>query len=149
MSDIRPQFTGLNLVAEHFAATVAFYRLLGVDIPEDKIWRTDSGSHHTEGVPIGEAAEVEIDSAALAGVYHTGYRILPTRPTTVLGFHVPSREAVDAVHAKIVGAGHPSRQDPYDTFWGARYAIVADPDGRDIGLMSPSDPSKRSAPPDL
>jgi hypothetical protein len=31
--------------------------------------------------------------------------------------------------------------------WGARYAIVVDPDGNHIGLMSPSDPALRRAPP--
>ncbi len=31
----------------------------------------------------------------------------------------------------------------------ARYAIVADPDGNQIGFMSPSDPARRGPPPDL
>jgi uncharacterized glyoxalase superfamily protein PhnB len=34
-------------------------------------------------------------------------------------------------------------------FWGARYAIVEDPDGNHVGVMSPSDPDRRRAPPDL
>ena len=36
-----------------------------------------------------------------------------------------------------------------DTFFGARYAIVADPDGRSVGIMSPIDPARRSAPPEI
>jgi hypothetical protein len=45
------------------------------------------------------------------------------------------------------GARPPSAQPPFDAFWGARYAIVEDPDGNHIGLMSPSDPALRTAPP--
>ena len=67
----------------------------------------------------------------------------------MIGFRLASREAVDELHARLVAEGYRSRQEPYDTFWGARYAIVADPDGRDVGLMSPSDPARRSAPPEL
>jgi predicted enzyme related to lactoylglutathione lyase len=40
-------------------------------------------------------------------------------------------------------------QPPYDTFCGARYAILLDPDGNYVGLMSPPDPARRSAPPDI
>jgi hypothetical protein len=40
------------------------------------------------------------------------------------------------------------RQPPFDAFWGARYAIVADPDGNDVGLMSPIDESRRTWPPE-
>lgn len=43
--------------------------------------------------------------------------------------------------------GHKGRQPPYDAFWGARYAIVADPDGNDVGLMSPLDEKRRTWPP--
>ena len=58
-----------------------------------------------------------------------------------------SRNAVDDRYADLVGAGYPGLQPPYDAFWGARYAIVQDPDGNDVGLMSPSDPERRSQPP--
>ena len=36
-----------------------------------------------------------------------------------------------------------SQQEPYDAFWGARYAIVEDPDGNAVGLMSPIDPDRQ------
>ena len=60
-----------------------------------------------------------------------------------------SREAVDARYAELAGAGHKGLQPPYDTFWGARYAIVEDPDGRHVGIMSPIDPERRTAPPSI
>jgi uncharacterized glyoxalase superfamily protein PhnB len=66
----------------------------------------------------------------------------------VIGFALPSREAVDERYAALVAAGHHGRQAPFDAFWGARYAIVADPDGNDVGLMSPIDESRRTWPPE-
>jgi hypothetical protein len=33
-----------------------------------------------------------------------------------------------------------------DAFFGARYAVVLDPDGNAVGLMGPTDPAARSMP---
>jgi predicted lactoylglutathione lyase len=149
MADDRIEFTGLNLVCSDIEATVGFYRLLGVAIPEARLWRTDTGVHHVQGIEAGGASEFEFDSQDLARVYNAGYLESPTPAGVIVGFRVPSRDGVDQLHAALVQAGHASRQEPYDAFWGARYAIVADPDGRDVGLMSPSDPGRRAASPPL
>lgn len=50
-------------------------------------------------------------------------------------------------YAELTAAGYAGLQPPCDTFWGARYAIVEDPDGNHVGLMSPLDPARRSRPP--
>ena len=65
----------------------------------------------------------------------------------VVGFSLPSRDAVDTAYAELTAAGYHGRQAPFDAFWGGRYAIVADPSGNDVGLMSPVDESMRSWPP--
>lgn len=62
--------------------------------------------------------------------------------STVVDLNMASREAVDDTHARVVAAGHRSSVAPWDTFFGARYAIVCDPDGNRIGLKSPLDPSR-------
>ncbi len=111
-------YTGLNLVAQDVEATVAFYRLLGITIPADALWRTDSGVHHVADVEVGGTGVLEFDSPALACVYNSGFAAAPSRGAAVIGFRVASREAVDALHSKVVAAGHQSRQQPYDAFWG-------------------------------
>jgi catechol 2,3-dioxygenase-like lactoylglutathione lyase family enzyme len=60
---------------------------------------------------------------------------------------LPSREAVDEACVDLTGAGGTGRQPPYDAFWGARHAIVEDPDGNAVGLMSPIDASSKFWPP--
>ncbi len=149
MADTGIEFGGLNLVAQDVVATVEFYRRLGFTIPDAKIWRTPSGSHHTEGATLEGTFEIEIDSSALASVYNAGYGADPESCSTVIGFRLATREAVDDRYADLIAAGYRGRQQPYETFWGARYAIVCDPDGRDVGLMSPSDPERRRPPPEI
>jgi hypothetical protein len=59
---------------------------------------------------------------------------------------LPARQAVDDRYAELTSAGYRGRQSPFDAFWGARDAIVADPDGNDVGLMSPAEDSRPSSP---
>jgi hypothetical protein len=65
----------------------------------------------------------------------------------VLGFRLATRETVDERFDQLTGAGYRVLQLPFDAFWGARYAIVEDPDGIAIGLMSPIDPTRETPPP--
>ena len=44
---------------------------------------------------------------------------------------------------ELTSAGYLGLAAPYDAFWGARYAIVEDPNGIAVGLMSPIDPKHR------
>jgi len=53
----------------------------------------------------------------------------PMAGSTVVDVNLPSREAVDDAHARVVAAGYRSSVEPWDTFFGARYAIVCDADG--------------------
>ena len=45
--------------------------------------------------------------------------------------------------ASLAAEGVPVQQEPYDAFWGARYAVVSDPDGNAVGIMSPVDAARR------
>lgn len=149
MADRNLRFGGMNLVARDIEATIAFYRLLGMTIPDDKVWRTDSGPHHVDGIHANSDVEFDFDSAQLASAYNSGHEDDVRGNETVLGFSVGSRDDVDELYGELVGAGYAGRQQPYDAFWGARYAVIVDPDGREVGLMSPLEPSRRSAPPNL
>jgi uncharacterized glyoxalase superfamily protein PhnB len=118
-------------------------------IPDDKVWHTRSGPHHVDGIHANSDVGFDFDSQQLATAYNAGHDADSRGTETVLDFSVGSREDVDELYSDLVGAGYQSRQEPYDAFWGARYAVIVDPDGRDVGLMSPLDPARRSAPPSL
>ena len=65
------------------------------------------------------------------------------RGGAILGFKVDTRAEVDALVSSLAAEGVPVQQEPYDAFWGARYAVVSDPDGNGVGIMSPVDPGQR------
>jgi uncharacterized glyoxalase superfamily protein PhnB len=132
----------LNLVVADMAASLDFYRRLGIAAPEGQ---HAAGAHVQLTMPGGFS--LELDTAESARLWHAGWRADPTGVRVVIGFSLPSREAVDERYAELTSAGYTGRQPPFDAFWGARWAIVADPDGDDIGLMSPVDESRRTWPP--
>jgi uncharacterized glyoxalase superfamily protein PhnB len=139
----------VNLIVRDMEATLRFYRAAGVDVPESAVWRTASGIHHVN-VEMPSGLSLEFDSEALARVYNRGWRdIGGTTGRCVLTFRMDDRDAVDRCCAKLEQLGYTVSQPPFDAFWGARYAIVLDPDGNGVGFMSPSDPGRRAPPPSI
>jgi catechol 2,3-dioxygenase-like lactoylglutathione lyase family enzyme len=136
-----PDLHMLNVVVRDMEASVDFYRRLGV-VSSD----IDTSDPHVE-LRMPGGVSLELDSAASAGLWHAGWRADPGSVRVVIGFALPSRAAVDDRYASLTAAGYLGRQPPFDAFWGARYAIVADPDGNDVGLMSPIADEHRSWPP--
>jgi catechol 2,3-dioxygenase-like lactoylglutathione lyase family enzyme len=134
-----PVFDQFNLVVGDMAASVAFYRLVGFDIPDsDEVW----DAHHRT-VPVAGGLDFDLDSTRFASQWDPGWR----GGMGVVGVKVASRADVDARHEALTGAGYRSQLAPTDAFWGARYAIVEDPDGNAVGIMSPVDPAMRSEAP--
>ena len=127
-----------NLVVSDMEAAVAFYRRLGLSIPDtDPAFQSHHRSAQTEG-----GIDIDIDSDTFARHWDKGWR----GGMGVLGFKVEGRERVDEIYADLTGAGYRGQQAPYDAFWGARYAVVEDPDGNAVGIMSAIDPGRRTDP---
>ena len=95
--------------------------------------------------PYRGGLSIEWDTVESAQVWDSGSR--PGPGSVVIGFAVPAREAVDELYAELTAAGYRGHQRPYDTFWGARYAIIDDPDGNAVGIMSPVEDDRRNWPP--
>jgi uncharacterized glyoxalase superfamily protein PhnB len=134
----------INIVARRFDETLKFYRLLGLDIPEPM--DQPPGALHAPA-NINTGSEFEIDNEYLASLYNASWRATSGGKSVLLTVSVETREEVDETYATLMAAGYQGRQSPYDAFWGSRFAIVADPEGNDVGLMSPSEESFRSWPP--
>jgi uncharacterized glyoxalase superfamily protein PhnB len=132
-------FTQLNIVVADMTATLDFYQRLGLDPTV-----TPDGAHAEASLPGG--LSIEWDGAEFAAVWDSGSRG-PAGGSVVLGFRLPTRQAVDDLYAELTGAGYHGRQVPYDAFWGSRYAIVDDPDGNGVGLMNPIEADRRYWPP--
>ena len=132
----------LNLIVKDTAASVEFYRRLGVEIPPP-----DEGWHMHAQLPMPDGFSLEPRHRRVGADLAPGWRKDPSSTSVVVAFFFDSREAVDECYAELTDAGYVGRQPPFDAFRGARWAIVADPDGHDVGLMSPMDDAWRSWPP--
>jgi catechol 2,3-dioxygenase-like lactoylglutathione lyase family enzyme len=132
----------LNVVVRDMAASLDFYQRLGIAVPGPA---EGAGAHVQLKMPGGFS--LELDTAESVRLWHAGWRADPARTPVVLGFMLASREAVDDRYAELTAAGYRGRQPPFDAVWGARYAIVADPDDHDVGLMSPAEETRRTWPP--
>lgn len=129
----------LNLVVRDMDATIAFYRRLGLTI------EAQPGAQHA-AVRLANGMLLEFDTVDFVEQWDTGSSGT-TGGTTVLGFTLPARAAVDELYAELTAAGHRAHQPPCDAFWGARYAIAEDPDGNPVGLMSPVEEDRKFWPP--
>ena len=138
--DSNPRFNLVDLVARDYEATIEFYRRLGIKIndgPPGEIRHADADFGGTQ---------LHIDNEHLAGLYNAGWRNGDEK-RAIIGFGVETRQEVDDLYAEMVAAGYTGAQTPYDAFWGARYAVLVDPDGNHVGLMSPVDNDRKSWPP--
>jgi nicotinamidase-related amidase/uncharacterized glyoxalase superfamily protein PhnB len=131
--------TQLNLVVDDMQATLAFYRRLGLTIN-----LTADGQHAS--AELGTGMTIEFDTADFVSKWDTGYH-RQTRGSAVIGFALPTAGDVDRMFTALASAGHRLHQPPYDAFWGARYAIVDDPDSNPVGLMSPAIAGRKTWPP--
>jgi catechol 2,3-dioxygenase-like lactoylglutathione lyase family enzyme len=145
MSDPPIIFDQINLIVNDMDATIAFYSRLGLRVPEAPIWPPGSGARHT-AVTMPNGARLEFDNLEMVRLWHPGWTQQRGSTRAVLGFSLPTREAVDTRYAELTSVGYFGAQPPHDAFWGARYAVVLDPDTNHVGLMSPKDPQRQFTP---
>lgn len=120
----------VGVVAADMSATLAFYRLLGLDLPAD----ADSAPHVEVTLPGG--LRIAFDTEQTVRSFHPGWKA-GGEGRIALAFLLDDPAAVDAAYAELTAAGHPGELEPFDAFWGQRYAIVRDPDGTAVDLFAP------------
>jgi uncharacterized glyoxalase superfamily protein PhnB len=119
----------VGLVVRDMAASLKFYRLLGLEIPA----KADNDPHAEYVTPGG--FRIAWDSLEMMkGSYPewgeaTGHRM-------TFAFKCGSPAEVDALHETVVRNGYRSYKAPWDAFWGQRYAVVIDPDGNLVDLFA-------------
>jgi catechol 2,3-dioxygenase-like lactoylglutathione lyase family enzyme len=141
---VPPRLDQVNIVVSDVDASRTFYTRLGLDFGRER--DPEWGAHHVSARQTpGSALDVDLDSTAFVRDWDEGW---PGGSGVVLGFTVSSRDEVDELVAALAADGARIQQPPWDAFWGARYAVVSDPDGNAVGIMSPvDDESRRPHPP--
>ena len=123
----------VNLIVTDLGRATEFWELLG--------WQSTPRHPHAALLTFPNGMNLVLHEPNFAQLWDPAYAG-PAAGSTVIDINVPSRDAVDDLHARVVAAGFTSSVEPWDTFFGARYAIVGDADGHRIGLKSPQDPTR-------
>lgn len=136
----------INLVVRDIRASQAFYRRLSANFPTTADRETSTPYHAS--CEFANDFDFDLDTPRFAEIWNKGWAgRTDLAGRAVLGFAVQTRGEVDAIYSEMTAAGYRGLQPPFDAFWGSRYAILEDPDGTAVGIMSPSEPSKRFWPP--
>ncbi|MBV6701621.1 VOC family protein [Kitasatospora aureofaciens] len=126
-----PQFAVVGLAVSDLAASIAFYRRLGIEFPEG----AEHEPHVEAELPGG--LRLTLDPESTIRAFHPAWRAPTGGGRVGLAFRCESPAHVDAVYEDLVGAGHHGELKPWDAFWGQRYASVHDPDGNGVDLFAP------------
>jgi uncharacterized glyoxalase superfamily protein PhnB len=122
-----PELNAIGIVASDVGRSIAFYRLLGVDFPEE-------GEGHIEAtLPSGTRFMLDEESVVKS------FRPDWTRETgnqLALAFECSSAAEVDELWSQAKDAGFEADKEPWDAFWGQRYAQLRDPDGVPVDLFA-------------
>ncbi|MFF7441277.1 VOC family protein [Streptomyces sp. NPDC008122] len=127
---ITPRFDLVGLVVSDMAASLAFYRRLGLDVPAG----AESAPHVEAALPGG--LRIAWDTEDVVRSFDPGW----TRPAggnrVELAFRCAAPADVDAVYEELVAAGYRGHLKPWDAVWGQHYAVVLDPDGSGVSLFA-------------
>ncbi len=121
----------IELVVSDMAATLAFYRRLGLSIPEGADDEPHVDVELVGGIRLAWDTEETIRS------FDPGWSPPTGGHRAALAFACESPAEVDAAWADLTAAGYEGHLEPWDAFWGMRYAVICDPDGRPVDLFAP------------
>jgi catechol 2,3-dioxygenase-like lactoylglutathione lyase family enzyme len=129
-----PRFDLIGLVVSDMAASLAFYRRLGLVFPEG----AEEQPHVEAQLPGG--LRLALDTEEIVRSFHAEWEPPSGGGRIGLAFLCDSPADVDASYDELVAAGHPGELKPWDAPWGQRYAVVNDPDGNGVDLFAPLTP---------
>jgi catechol 2,3-dioxygenase-like lactoylglutathione lyase family enzyme len=125
-----PKLDAFGIVVSDMGRAVAFYRRLGLEFPEGA-----ENEGHVEA-ELGGGVRYMIDTEEVMRMFDEEWR-RPSDGHLVGGaFRCESPEEVDSVYADLLANGGSAYKQPWDAFWGQRYAQVRDPDGIVIDLYA-------------
>lgn len=120
----------IGMAVADMPAALAFYRLLGLDIPPEA-----DGEGHVEVVLRG-GIRLAWDTEEVIRSFEPDWQRPTGGPAMGIAFLCDSPAEVDARYVEVVAAGYRSHREPWDAFWGQRYAQVLDPDGNVVDLFA-------------
>lgn len=125
-----PQLDAFGIVVSDMGRALAFYRKLGLEFPEGA-----EGEGHVEA-QVGGGLRYMLDREDVITSFDPEWK-RPDGGVHGGAFRCESPDEVDRLFAELLEAGGRAHKEPWDAFWGQRYAQVSDPDGTIVDLYAP------------
>ncbi|KYG63806.1 hypothetical protein AZI86_13360 [Bdellovibrio bacteriovorus] len=123
------QLDALGIVSKNIPESIRFYSLLGLEFEH-----CEKDAKHVEAVST-TGLRVMLDDEELIKSIKPHWK-KPEINSINMAFKCDSAKAVDECFKKVVSAGFKFEKEPWDAFWGQRYAVVLDPDGNSVDLFA-------------
>jgi catechol 2,3-dioxygenase-like lactoylglutathione lyase family enzyme len=123
-----PELNAIGIVASDMARSIRFYQVVGLDVPD-----TPDEGHVDTSLPNGMRLMLDTEDVIRS------FRPEWTRETgnqVALALECESPAEVDEIYARVTAAGFHGEKEPWDAFWGQRYAQLQDPDGVPVDLYA-------------
>jgi len=121
-----PHFDAIGIVSSDLQRSIDFYNLLGIEFPQEE-------GHIEATLPNG--TRLMLDSEDVIRNFRPDWK-RETGNQLALAFACASPAEVDETYRRVVDAGFEGDKEPWDAFWGHRYAQLRDPDGVQIDLFA-------------
>jgi uncharacterized glyoxalase superfamily protein PhnB len=121
----------VGVSSSNMQRTVEFYKFLGFQFPEFK----PEEDHLEPATPDG-SARLMIDSKSMVKEIIGAEPMPGNHSSFAIKYDKPAE--VDWTVEQIKKGGFTVVTEPWDAFWGQRYAIVQDPDGYKVDLFAAS-----------
>jgi uncharacterized glyoxalase superfamily protein PhnB len=118
----------IGIAVADLGRSMQFYRLLGLDLPEDP------ADGHVEAT-MANGTRLMFDTEDVIRSFLPDWTRANGNQVS-LAFECESPADVDEVYARVVAAGFEGEKEPWDAFWGQRYALLGDPDGVRVNLYA-------------
>jgi uncharacterized glyoxalase superfamily protein PhnB len=123
-----PELNAIGIACSDMRRSMQFYRLVGLDLPEDP------GEDHVEAT-MANGTRLMFDSEAVIRSFLPEWRRTDGNQVS-LAFECADPSEVDEIYARVVAEGFEGEKEPWDAFWGQRYALLGDPDGVRVNLFA-------------
>lgn len=124
------KLNAVGVVSKDMKKSIEFYTLLGFEFPS-----FTENEDHIESKPQNGSAKLMIDTFDLIKNIIGKNPVPGNHSSFALEYNSPTE--IDQVVGRIKIAGFTVVNNPWDAFWGQRYAIVEDPDGYKVDLYAP------------
>ena len=127
-----PQMSTIGVIVSDLGRAAAFYRELGIEFPEP----LDPEGHGHVEAPLPGGLKFMLDTVETIKSFDPDWEPPTGGHRVAVGFACDSPAEVDEAYARLLERGGSSHKEPWDAFWGMRYAQVQDPDGNVVDLFA-------------